>query len=446
MPRQFRTGDYTLVRELNRSIILNQLWAHPRSRADLSVITGLNKTTVSSLASELIVYGFVREINPNASAGGRPAVPLEINPAAGCIIGLEIGVGYLNVALTDFCAGLLWKRQIPTDESDEQHQIINRAARLVHQALKRVERTGIRLLGIGITVPGLVDSASGMVIYAPNLDWRDVPLGQIFSRKFDAPILVDNDANAAALAERYLGVAQAANKCVYVVANLGIGVGLVLDGQIYHGATGYAGEAGHVTLDPEGPPCHCGNRGCWERFASQTALLERLNGTNQNVSSAESPSHASLQAVLEAARHGDAAAQAALEKTGEYLGIGIANLINTFNPDLVVLGGLLSQAEEFLLPVIQQTVARRAISGPREVAQLVISEYKSDACVMGGVAIVIHDILCQPKFESTPSLGQSQVFSTQVPKKIDRSSQRLTDHSRSLSVIQNRQNQQPNVR
>jgi hypothetical protein len=144
MARQFRTGNHALVRELNRSIILNQLRLGPLSRAELAVRSGLNKTTVSSLVDELITDQFVREVGFAASAGGRPAVPLELNSAAGCIIGVEIGVGYVNVALTDFCADILWKRQISIGDSDGQRQIIKRAITLVRQALQRGERTGTR--------------------------------------------------------------------------------------------------------------------------------------------------------------------------------------------------------------------------------------------------------------------------------------------------------------
>lgn len=405
MSRPFRTGNQTLVRELNRSIILNQLRSRSLSRADLAVASGLNKTTVSSLVDELMASGFVKEMGPNASAGGRPAVLLELNPGAGCIIGLEIGVGYLNVVLTDFCAVALWKRQVMFCGDDSQHQAMNRVTALLRQAVRHSEQLNTRLLGIGVAIPGLVDVDSGALIYAPNLGWRDVPLGQILSTRFSVPVYVDNDANAAALAEHYMGAARDVNNYLYVVANVGIGVGLVLGGQIFHGATGYAGEAGHVTLDPKGPLCHCGNHGCWERFASQSALLERLHRAGQSdqpslsVNLAEGPNYSTLQSILEAARHGDAVARAALEETGEYLGIGIANLVNTFNPDLVVLGGLLCQAEEFLTPAIRQTVARRAMSGPREVAQFAISAFKSDACVMGGVAMVIHDILRRPRLD-----------------------------------------------
>lgn len=411
MSRQFRTGDQTLIRELNRSIILNQLrTGSPLSRADLAAITGLNKTTVSSLVEELLLHDFVREIGPNASAGGRPAVLLELNPDAGCIIGVEIGVGYLNVVLADFRASIRWRRQVSFPVSLDQRHVMSRLVTLLRQAVRQSQRMGTRLLGMGISLTGLVDVASGTGIFSPNLGWRNVPVRQLLSAKFDVPIFVDNDANAAALAERYMGAAQSVDNFVYVVANVGIGVGIVLGGQVFHGATGYAGEAGHVTLDPNGPLCHCGNRGCWERLASQRALIQRVQkaiqaGQSSSISAmSEGSNGLSLQIVLEAARQGDAVVRRALEETGEYLGIGIANLINTFNPDLVAFGGMLSLAEEFLAPVIQRAVSQRAMSGPREVAQFVVSTFKSDACVMGGVALVMHDILSHPRLDfSTPS-------------------------------------------
>ena len=240
---------------------------------------------------------------------------------------------------------------------------------------------------------------------------------EILSAKFDVPVYVDNDANAAALAEQYMGAARDVDNYVYVVANVGIGVGIMLDGQVFHGATGYSGEAGHVTLDPDGPLCRCGNHGCWERFASQSALLERVQQASQtdpllSVDSiwAGNLDHVSLQSVLAAAKQGDAVARGALEETGEYLGIGIANLVNTFNPELIALGGLFSLAEEFLTPVIQRTVAQRAMSGPREVARFVVSAFKAEACVMGGVAMVMHDILSRPRLDATEPSRQNGLF------------------------------------
>jgi predicted NBD/HSP70 family sugar kinase len=243
------------------------------------------------------------------------------------------------------------------------------------------------------------------------MGWRNVPLRQLIGAKLDVPIFVDNDANAAALGERYLGAAQDVENFVYVVANVGLGTGLVMNGHIFQGASSYAGEAGHTTIDPDGPLCRCGNHGCWERLASQRALVERIQQAVQagQYSSIEDMvkhhlDQITIQLILEAARGGDDVARRALEETGMYLGIGIANLINTFNPSLVAFGGALSLADEFLMPVIQQVVLERAMNGPREAAQVVISTFKSDACVMGGVALVLHDILSRPRLDlSLPS-------------------------------------------
>lgn len=407
MSRQFRTGDHTLIRELNRSIILNQLrTGSPLSRADLAAITGLNKTTVSSLVEELLAHDFVREIGPNASAGGRPAVLLELNPDAGCIIGVEIGVGYLSVVLADFRASIRWRRQVPFPVSLDQRRVMSRLVTLLRQAVRQRQRSGARLLGIGVSVSGLVDVASGTEIFAPNLGWRNVPVRQILSAKFDVPIFVDNDAHAAALGERYLGVAQRVDNFVSVVGNVGLGAGLVIGGQIFQGASGYAGEAGHTTLDSNGPLCHCGNRGCWERLASQRALVERVQKAIHGGQSSSIDAMAgrdldqiTIHMIVAAAEAGDDVARRALEETGVYLGIGIANLVNTLNPTMVVLGGALSAADEFLMPVIRRVVSERAVIEPRQAAQIVVSAFKSDACVMGSVALVLHDLLSNPRLD-----------------------------------------------
>lgn len=411
MPRQFRTGGQTFVRHLNRSLILDQLRLRsPLSRADLAGITGLNKTTVSSLVDELMAGEFVREIGRDASGGGRPGVLLELNPDAGCIIGAEISVGQVNVILTDFRASIFWRRELRFDKSEDLRKVLGRLTTLLRQAVQQGQRTGRRLFGAGLTIPGLVDVATGTLIFEPNMGWRDVPLLSSLASELDVPIFVDNDANAAALAERYLGVAQDVDDFAYVVANIGLGAGLVIGGHIFQGASGFAGEAGHTTIDPDGPLCRCGNHGCWERLASQRALIERVQTAVQagehsvlGPLTVSNPNELTTQAIVEAARGNDAVCLRALTETGRYLGIGIANLINTLNPSLVAFGGALSLADEFLMPVILQVVQDRAMEQPRRVARVVVSAFKADACVMGGVALVLHDILSRPRLDVSPA-------------------------------------------
>jgi predicted NBD/HSP70 family sugar kinase len=404
VPRQFRTGDQTLVRQFNRSILLQRLWdGLPVSRADLAASTGLNKTTVSDLVDELREDGFVREIGRNASVGGRPGVLLELDPDAGWIIGCEIGVGHLSVVLANLRAQVAWRRQEAFAKEDGLNGVIDRLTAMMIEAKRHAEGTGRRLFGAGLAVPGLVDIASGRLVFEPNMGWRDVPLRAELAERLGLPMFVDNDGNAAALAERYFGVAQGVEDFAYVVANIGLGAGLVIGGHIHYGVSGYAGEAGHTQIDPNGPPCRCGNRGCWETLASQRALIERVEQKRRAASStSEGPiergaAPLTLESILEAAYSGDPIALEALRETGTYLGIGIANLVNMLNPALVAFGGSLSRAHEFLLPVAREVVRRQAMADLSQTTRLVVSSFRQDACVIGGVALVLHDILSRPR-------------------------------------------------
>jgi glucokinase-like ROK family protein len=410
--RQFRTGDQTLVRELNRSILLQRLRVRPPlSRADLAAATGLNKTTVSKLIDELIADGLVHEIGLVPSGGGRPAVLLELKPDGGWIVGGEIGVGRMVTVVADLRATIAWRREATFEKDAGMELVLQRLDALLRQARQFAQRSSERrLLGVGVTVPGLVDVISGILVFEPNMGWRDVPLRDRLASKLHVPAFIENDANAAALAERYFGAAQDVEDFAYVVANIGLGAGLVVGGQIFSGASGYAGEAGHTTIDPDGPLCRCGNRGCWERLASLRALTERVDraleaGLPSRIPSLAAGGEITLEVILEAARDGDQVARQALDETGTYLGIGIANLINLLNPQLVAFGGSLSLAHEFLMPAAQRVVDERAMRELRQAARIVVSPLRADACVLGGVALVLHDLLRRPHLvQRTPEL------------------------------------------
>lgn len=205
-----RTGDQAFVREINLSIILNALRDHsPASRAYLAGVTGLNKTTVSSLVQQLIDAHFVSELGADKTEEtGRPGILLELNPGAGCIIGAEIGVDFISVVLSDFAARVIWRHQERTSRRDSQEKIIRRTLGIIHSAIAEKGTEYKTILGLGLGVPGLVDVASGTLLFAPNLRWRDVPLRDILQAEFDFPIYVDNEANMAALGESYFGVAR----------------------------------------------------------------------------------------------------------------------------------------------------------------------------------------------------------------------------------------------
>ena len=402
---RYRTGDHTLIRQINLSAILSHLRENaPISRAALAEITGLNKTTVSSLVSELIENQFVHEVGLESGGVGRKAMLLKLDPAAGCIVSGEIGVDFISVIAADFASEIVWRHQTRIDPTMGQEAIAERAVALLQQGVTGGLCACSTLLGVALGLPGLVDQPTGTLLFAPNLGWRDVPVRSILEQTFDAPVFVDNEANLAALGEHYFGAAQGYEEVLYISAGVGLGGGVVHDGQLCRGVTGVAGELGHMTMDPCGELCNCGNRGCWETLVSQRALFRQVRqamdaGQTSQLSEAVNGdfSRLTVPLVADAARAGDAVAREAFEAVGHSLGIGVASLVNALNPELVVFGGILSLAWELLLPAVQEEMQQRALRWNREATQVVLARHGFDACVMGGLAMVLQDILREPR-------------------------------------------------
>lgn len=374
----------------------------PLSRANLSSRLDLNRSTVSSVIDELLVGNLVREIGFESSTGGRPGMLLALNPDGGCAVGVEIGVDFISVILTDFTAEILWREFVESDASEGQDVILRRSEGLVQAALDAGEGRGLSPMGIGVGLPGLVDVLQGELMFAPNLKWSDVPLRSMWEDSFSLPVFVENEANAAALGEYYFGVARDVRNLIYLSAGVGLGGGIMINGKLFRGSSGYAGEIGHMTVEPDGMLCGCGKRGCWETLVGPRAIVRRVRekmGDNDSTLSnlvGGDISSIDVGVVVKAAEAGSEVARTGLEEVGEQLGIGIANLVNAFNPELVVLGGALSLASEFLMPAIRRAVELHTLSQPGEMLEIASSAHGADACVMGAVALVLDDILRQP--------------------------------------------------
>lgn len=402
----YQTGDQALVRQINLSLIMHALWTDsPISRARLSQKTKLNKTTVSDLVNELNQQGFVREIGMQTSGTGRPATLLTLNPAMGYIVSCEIGVGFLEVLVTDFAPKAIWRIKEVTNPGATQSDILDRMMVLLHEAVEQGKSSAGKLLGIAVGVPGLVDHVTGNILFAPNLKWRNIPLLTLLEKEsFGVPLFVDNEANMAALGEHFFGAAQEYREILYLSGNVGLGGGFLSDGILRRGASGMAAEYGHMTMDPDGELCNCGNYGCWETLVSQNSLYKKIIHAVQtgetSILSAKTQGqweNLSVELIVESARAGDRVAINSLEEIGHSLGVGIASLLNALNPEIVVLGGILSIASEFLLPVVNEEIQKRALQWSRESVQVIPAAHGSDACVKGGIATVYQSILAQPK-------------------------------------------------
>lgn len=408
-PRQvrFRTGDQALVREINLSLIMQRLFEHTSlSRAALAELTGLNKSTVSSLVQELQDMNFLREAGRLSGSVGRPSVMLELNPDAGVIISAELGVDYISVKCADFGANILREQHEPIEPNTPQDTILARVMALLHDAVAHSHhRTGHeRLLGIALGVPGLVDQDTGDLLFAPNLRWKDVAIKRLLSVAFPgAPVFVENEANLAALGEYFYGAAKGYDDVLYISTGVGLGGAIVRRGQIVRGKSGFAAEFGHMTVDPNGELCNCGNRGCWETQVSQRALFQHIRAAVEAGQASAlvamiggALDRLTLPVIVDAAHAGDSVAQAAITTVGRSLGIGIASLINALNPDLVVLGGMFSLAGDLILPLIEAEIAQRALPWHAAATTVMLAKHGANACVIGGIATVFQHILMAP--------------------------------------------------
>ncbi|MCL4530753.1 MAG: ROK family protein [Chloroflexi bacterium] len=307
--------------------------------------------------------------------------------------------------MTDFLGNILWRHTEGADPAEAQDKTISQTLALVNEALTIARKKGDVVLGLGLATPGTVDLKEGVLIFAPNLHWHNVPLRKIFSDPTGLKVFIENDANAAAIAEHLFGTARRSDDFIFVFAGVGIGGGLFLNGQLYRGNNGYAGEIGHspIMAEPFQNPCHCGNRGCWETYANQYSIVQRVQARLEVKRSsivpslmAEQNTPLTISLIKQAADAGDQESIDSISEAGSAMGQGFASLINIFNPDKIILGGPLSSAGSYLLPAIKETVDKHSLPEIDQQVEVCLSTFGPDASLIGAIAIVVDDILSNP--------------------------------------------------
>lgn len=401
-----KTADQVLVKQINKMLVLNTIYKEkPISRAEIAKLTGLNKSTVSALVEELLAEGLTLEIGTGESQGGRKPIHLSINKEIGSVIGIDLGVNYISSIITDFAGHILWEKRLTIKNIiDSPQQKIHDLLELIKETIKRAPSTRRGIIGIGIGVPGLVNYDHGCVLSAPNLLWENIKLKAIVEEEFHIPTLIDNEANAGAIGEKWFGLGKKASQIVYVSAGTGIGAGVIINNELYRGAQGLAGEIGHMTVDVHGIRCTCGNIGCWEEYASEKALIRyfKVNASQYPESillskdSQEYIDNLNIFQIVDAASKGDPLAIAGFKNIGYYLGVGVANLINAFNPQCVVIGNVLPLAGDILMDELRKEVDRRCFSSKYSHVKITSSELYMNACALGAVALVISRIYASP--------------------------------------------------
>ncbi|KWX77807.1 ROK family protein [Paenibacillus riograndensis] len=374
------TGDQALVKKINKSIILHTIRKHsPVSRARVSEMTGLNKATVSNLVAELCGQELVTEAGPGKSSGGRKPLMLHFNSMAGSVIGIELQVKQLKAVLCDLGGSTLQELDCPLEVHDLPY-VLEKMKAIISELIASAPSSPYGIVGIGVGVPGMVDE-HGMVLFAPNLGWEMVDLRAILEQSFAVPVTIDNEANAGAQGELNFGAARDVRHLLYISAGSGIGSGIIIGGELYKGARGYAGETGHMTIEAEGKPCSCGSRGCWELYASER--------TYDNPGLAL-PARSTTE-LVRYAREGQEDTLRHFTTIGECLGIGVTNLINSFNPELIVIGGALSEAEPWLGEPLRRVVAERTLPYHKQQLEITFSRLGSRGTMIGaGFSAVMH--------------------------------------------------------
>jgi predicted NBD/HSP70 family sugar kinase len=376
------------VRRHNLGSLLRLLHVHgAASRSDLTALTGLNRSTVGVLTTELADAGLVREDTPVGRGGaGRPSIVVRPESQRVYVLALDVGVDHLIAARVGLGGQVLDRRDLLLPRRRHKPAKILADLDRLSRSLLAGAAPDSACVGVGVGVCGVVSREDGLVRFAPNLAWVDVPFGaQVADRLGTSlPVVVGNDADLGAVAEHVRGAARDTRNLIYLSGEVGVGGGIILDGQLMSGAGGYGGEVGHMVVHPKGKLCRCGARGCWETEVGEDAALAAAGIPGGTVAD-----------LMSVAAMGDRDAAIGLRKVGRWLGIGVANLVNIFNPEVVVFGGLLRQLYPITEPMVRTELAR-ALAAPRQQVRLAVPALGGDSTLLGAAETAFAPLLDDP--------------------------------------------------
>ena len=361
------------------------------SRADLARNLALTRSAMSSIVNDLIGAGIIREAEDGPTTGGRRPILLELNPQRGKFIGIDIGATHVDYLVTDFACQVLYEMEKPFDITVSPDLGLAQIDGYLREMLAELSLDFSDVLEIGVGIPGPVVAERGLVISPPLMPgWDNYPIRAHLEEIWKLPVSLNNDAELGALGEWAYGAGRGERHLAYIKVGSGVGAGLLLDGKIFRGATGSAGEIVHTTIRENGPLCTCGNHGCLETLAGGKAIarqaIEAVQAGRRTVmASIEPVNRITARDVAEAARRGDLVAQQIMKDAGMYLGIAIASLVNLFNPNMVVVGGGIAQMGDLLLQPIRQVVQQRSLRSSAQAVRINTAVLGRRSSSMGAV-------------------------------------------------------------
>jgi len=389
-----KTAGHDMLRLVNRRILLNIVSdRQPISRADIAKISGLNKATVSTITNELLRENFVVEegLGKTTPIGGKPPTPLRINELRFGIFGLDIRADQTILALSDFHNRLVARRNFETGA--DPRVFLKEIAKEIN-SMRAKHGEFIEIAGVGVSLPGLVDHRTGIFLTSVVLPWREVPIVEWIGEATQLPVIVDNSARCAALAEIWHSKSHYAHvrNLLYVSVSSGLACGVVIDGSLYRGGTNTAGQFGHIPIDLNGPECRCGRRGCWDLYASDNATIARY----KSMPNATVKRGVTMRRIVELEESGDPAATEAVRETARFLGAGIAGLVNGLDPEVIVIGGEITKAWGVVEPIITQEARRNLLSPGARAIPIRRSTFDVRPSLKGALTLVLNDLLSVP--------------------------------------------------
>lgn len=382
-----REGTFQWMKSVNRTIILNKIRTDgPISRAQIAKDTKLTPPTVSSNVKTLLEEGIIEESELGESRGGRKPTMLLIRHTAFYIIGVDIGPENINCIVADL-AGTIYTRTssrlvLPlTNET-----FLTQLTTCIRQVILQTTVPKEDVIGIGVAMHGVVDIETGTSLVAPNLRLRNIPIKSTLEDEFRLDVKVENDARVMALGEAWFGEHEQVGSMLAVNIGRGVGAGILVDGKLFHGAENIAGEIGHMTIDIHGDICECGNRGCLQTFATGSAIAKRANEEMRN---RMEYLPFTAEKVYELACAGDELSKKVLADTGNFIGIGLTNLIHMLNPSKIIIGGGVMKSEQFIHPAILTAIERHALTPGAKRTDVEVSKLGEDATILGAIALIL---------------------------------------------------------
>lgn len=394
-----------LIRAINRFVILHCIREKERiSRVDIARSTGLSRASVTGITGKLLSEGLLLEKESGQSMGGRRPVLLALNPDGAYAVGVYLSFRRISVVLVNLQADIVSKHILPLrSKKYTPAKMADKIVQAVQACIWGADCSKGQIAGIGIALPGLVDSAGGILRYLPNYQWEDINLQELVRARMNHSVYIENSANALAVSEQWFGEGRGVDNFIVVTLENGVGLGIVINGRLYRGQKGIAGEFGHTIVEPDGPLCRCGLKGCLEAIVGSNAIIrEALLAAEARKWKPRNPEKVSIEEVIDAARNGHLSLQKIFARAGRVLGIGISNLTRVFNPDKIIISGSGVAAGELIFDAMYHALANYQSPKTNSDSPVVVRSWDRLDYARGAGSFVLQEVYKSPANRVVP--------------------------------------------